>query len=139
MHKSFMSSLINCKSKYFSTDCVFQNEMLDDTYQAKFHQIKGSDSQPWAHSGHLRSVLREFFTKLEITQLCFKPAYHPYLEPSMDVFSYHQGLKNWVEVGNSGVLCPEMLLPMGFPENVSVPLLTEGQREERWLALPQRA
>lgn len=26
-----------------------------------------------------------------ITQLRFKPAYNPYTEPSMEVFSYHQG------------------------------------------------
>lgn len=102
-----------------------------------------------------------------ITQLRFKPAYNPYTEPSMEVFSYHQGqggtwycsreggcpffaqipslpsphsasqthclaqhhphpfsaptgLKKWVEVGNSGLFRPEMLLPMGLPENVSV-------------------
>lgn len=30
------------------------------------------------------------------------------------------GLKKWVEVGNSGVFRPELLLPMGLPENVSV-------------------
>jgi phenylalanyl-tRNA synthetase alpha chain len=30
------------------------------------------------------------------------------------------GLGKWVEVGNSGVFRPEMLLPMGLPENVSV-------------------
>ena len=30
------------------------------------------------------------------------------------------GLKKWVEVGNSGVFRPEMLLPMGLPPNVSV-------------------
>lgn len=32
----------------------------------------------------------------------------------------HTGLKKWVEVGNSGVFRPEMLLPMGLPEDVSV-------------------
>lgn len=31
-----------------------------------------------------------------------------------------KGLKKWVEVGNSGVFRPEMLLPMGLPEDVSV-------------------
>jgi phenylalanyl-tRNA synthetase alpha chain len=30
------------------------------------------------------------------------------------------GLKKWVEIGNSGVFRPEMLLPMGLPEDVSV-------------------
>ena len=26
----------------------------------------------------------------------------------------------WVEIGNSGIFRPEMLRPMGFPEDVSV-------------------
>lgn len=30
-------------------------------------------------------------TPTGITQLRFKPAYNPYTEPSMEVFSYHQG------------------------------------------------
>lgn len=30
------------------------------------------------------------------------------------------GLKKWVEVGNSGVFRPEMLLPMGLPKDVAV-------------------
>ena len=34
--------------------------------------------------------------------------------------SYHETLKKWVEVGNSGMFRPEMLLPMGLPEDVSV-------------------
>ncbi|CAI8034324.1 Phenylalanine--tRNA ligase alpha subunit, cytoplasmic, partial [Geodia barretti] len=28
----------------------------------------------------------------------------------MEVFSYHEGLGKWVEVGNSGMFRPEMLL-----------------------------
>ena len=34
--------------------------------------------------------------------------------------SYHEGLNKWVEVGNSGVFRPEMILPMGLPEDVAV-------------------
>lgn len=33
---------------------------------------------------------------------------------------YFKGLKKWVEIGNSGVFRPEMLLPMGLPPDVSV-------------------
>lgn len=36
------------------------------------------------------------------------------------VFSYHEGFGKWVEVGNSGMFRPEMLLPMGLPEDVRV-------------------
>jgi len=32
----------------------------------------------------------------------------------------YAGLNKWVEVGNSGVFRPEMLLPMGLPPDVSV-------------------
>uniref|UniRef100_A0A2K5UR88 Phenylalanine--tRNA ligase alpha subunit n=1 Tax=Macaca fascicularis TaxID=9541 RepID=A0A2K5UR88_MACFA len=106
--------------KYFSIDRVFRNETLDATHLAEFHQIEGVVADHGLTLGHLMGILREFFTKLGITQLRFKPAYNPYTEPSMEVFSYHQGLKKWVEVGNSGVFRPEMLLPMGLPENVSV-------------------
>ncbi|KAG8512711.1 Phenylalanine--tRNA ligase alpha subunit [Galemys pyrenaicus] len=131
--------------KYFSIDRVFRNETLDSTHLAEFHQIEGVVADHGLTLGHLMGVLREFFTKLGITQLRFKPAYNPYTEPSMEVFSYHQaytlpseltarpnvthtsysifhatGLKKWVEVGNSGLFRPEMLLPMGLPENVSV-------------------
>eukprot|EP00069_Balaena_mysticetus_P005482 bmy_04860T0 len=107
-------------AKYFSIDRVFRNETLDATHLAEFHQIEGVVADHGLTLGHLMGVLQEFFTKLGITQLRFKPTYNPYTEPSMEVFSYHQGLKKWVEVGNSGIFRPEMLLPMGLPENVSV-------------------
>ena len=47
-----------------------------------------------------------------ITKLWFKPAYNPYTEPSMEIFGYHPLLKKKVEIGNSGIFRPEMLLPM---------------------------
>uniref|UniRef100_A0A8V5GRI0 phenylalanine--tRNA ligase n=1 Tax=Melopsittacus undulatus TaxID=13146 RepID=A0A8V5GRI0_MELUD len=106
--------------KYFSIDRVFRNESLDATHLAEFHQVEGVVADRGLTLGHLMGILRQFFTKLGITQLRFKPAYNPYTEPSMEVFSYHEGLKKWVEVGNSGIFRPEMLLPMGLPENISV-------------------
>jgi phenylalanyl-tRNA synthetase alpha chain len=54
------------------------------------------------------------------TQLRFKPAYNPYTEPSMEIFGYHPDLGKWTEIGNSGMFRPEMLRPMGLPENVRV-------------------
>uniref|UniRef100_A0A8D0DDY1 phenylalanine--tRNA ligase n=1 Tax=Sander lucioperca TaxID=283035 RepID=A0A8D0DDY1_SANLU len=106
--------------KYFSIDRVFRNETLDATHLAEFHQIEGVVADYGLTLGDLIGILHQFFTKLGITKLRFKPAYNPYTEPSMEVFSYHEGLQKWVEVGNSGVFRPEMLLPMGLPEDVSV-------------------
>ena len=38
----------------------------------------------------------------------------------MEIVAYHPMLKKWVEVGNSGMFRPEMLQPMGLPEDVNV-------------------
>uniref|UniRef100_A0A3B4XU04 phenylalanine--tRNA ligase n=1 Tax=Seriola lalandi dorsalis TaxID=1841481 RepID=A0A3B4XU04_SERLL len=80
--------------KYFSIDRVFRNETLDATHLAEFHQIEGVVADYGLTLGDLMGILHQFFNKL--------------------------GLKKWVEVGNSGIFRPEMLLPMGLPEDVSV-------------------
>ncbi|KAI8787235.1 phenylalanine--tRNA ligase alpha subunit [Biomphalaria glabrata] len=106
--------------KYFSIDRVFRNENLDATHLAEFQQIEGVVADRGLTLGDLMGTINQFFCKLGITNLRFKPAYNPYTEPSMEIFSYHEGLKKWVEIGNSGVFRPEMLLPMGLPKDVSV-------------------
>lgn len=107
-------------AKYFSIDRVFRNETLDATHLAEFHQVEGLIVDHNLTLGDLIGTLYEFFKKLGISQLNFKPAYNPYTEPSMEIFCYHTGLRKWIEVGNSGVFRPEMLLPMGLPEDVNV-------------------
>jgi len=106
--------------KYFSIDRVFRNETLDATHLAEFHQIEGVIADRNLTLGDLIGVLYQFFQKLGIEKLRFKPAYNPYTEPSMEIFSYHEGLGKWVEIGNSGIFRPEMLLPMGLPDDVKV-------------------
>jgi phenylalanyl-tRNA synthetase alpha chain len=106
--------------KYFSIDRVFRNETLDATHLAEFHQIEGLIADRNIGLSHLISVLQEFYEKIGIKQIKFKPAFNPYTEPSMEIFGYHPQLKRWVEIGNSGVFRPEMLRPMGLPEDVSV-------------------
>lgn len=125
-------------SKLFSIDRVFRNETLDATHLAEFHQVEGVIAEKNLSLAHLIGIFTEFFKKLGITNLRFKPTYNPYTEPSMEIFAYHDGLKKWVEVrflkklelqmcqfvplqiGNSGMFRPEMLLPMGLPEDVNV-------------------
>jgi len=105
--------------KYFSIDRVFRNETLDATHLAEFHQIEGVVIDKNLTLGHLIGIIKEFYRRQNITNLRFKPAYNPYTEPSMEIFGYHPMLKRWVEVGNSGIFRPEMLLPMGLPEDVT--------------------
>lgn len=113
-HKTFTAQ------KYFSIDTVFRNESLDATHLAEFHQVEGVVADYGLGLSDLISVLDTFFKRLGFNKLQFKPAYNPYTEPSMEIFAYHEGLGKWIEIGNSGVFRPEMLLPMGLPEDVNV-------------------
>lgn len=106
--------------KYFSIDKVYRNETLDATHLAEFHQIEGVIADRGLTLGNLIGTLYEFFKKLGITQLRFKPAYNPYTEPSMEIFCYHNGLEKWIEIGNSGMFRPELILPMNVPPDVNV-------------------
>jgi len=106
--------------KYFSIDRVFRNETLDATHLAEFHQVEGVVADTSVTLGDLMGILREFVKKLGMDKLRFKPAFNPYTEPSMEIFGFHEGLGKWVEIGNSGVFRPEMLRPMGLPEDVNV-------------------
>uniref|UniRef100_A0A914NKF7 phenylalanine--tRNA ligase n=2 Tax=Meloidogyne TaxID=189290 RepID=A0A914NKF7_MELIC len=107
-------------TKMFSIDRVFRNETLDATHLAEFHQVEGVVAEKNLSLAHVIGLFTEFFRKCGIENLRFKPTYNPYTEPSMEIFAYHQGLKKWVEIGNSGMFRPEMLLPMGLPDNVCV-------------------
>ena len=107
-------------AKYFSIDRVFRNEALDATHLAEFHQVEGVVADVGLSLGDLVGVITEFFNRIGITQLRFKPAYNPYTEPSMEVFGYHPDLRKWTEIGNSGIFRPEMLAPMGLPPDVRV-------------------
>lgn len=107
-------------ARYFSIDRVFRNESVDATHLAEFHQIEGVIADFGLTLGGLQKFLETFFAQIGITGLRFKPAYNPYTEPSMEIFGYHQGLGKWVEIGNSGMFRPEMLLPMGLPEDLRV-------------------
>ena len=106
--------------KCFSIDRVFRNESLDATHLAEFHQVEGFVVDYGLNLGNLIGEIKEFFRRMGLEQLSFKPAYNPYTEPSMEIFAYHPGLGKRIEIGNSGIFRPEMLTPMGFPENVSV-------------------
>lgn len=107
-------------AKYFSIDRVFRNEAVDRTHLAEFHQVEGLVCDRGLTLGHLIATLREFFSRLGMKQLRFKPAFNPYTEPSMEIFGYSQELGKWMEVGNSGMFRPEMLQPMGLPADVNV-------------------
>ncbi|KAI9225869.1 MAG: tRNA synthetases class II core domain (F)-domain-containing protein [Piptocephalis tieghemiana] len=106
--------------KYFSIDRVFRNESVDATHLAEFHQVEGVVADRNTTLGDLIGFMDAFFAKMGVRNIRFKPTYNPYTEPSMEIFSYHAGLKEWVEIGNSGMFRPELTRPLGLPEDVRV-------------------
>ncbi|EMC99472.1 hypothetical protein BAUCODRAFT_29824 [Baudoinia panamericana UAMH 10762] len=104
--------------RYFSIDRVFRNETVDATHLAEFHQIEGVIADYNLTLGGLQAFLKRFFRNIGVPDLKFKPAYNPYTEPSMEVYAWHEGLGKLVEIGNSGMFRPEMLLAMGLPEDL---------------------
>ncbi|KAI1360541.1 phenylalanyl-tRNA synthetase alpha chain [Xylaria arbuscula] len=107
-------------ARYFSIDRVFRNETVDNTHLAEFHQVEGIIADYDLTLGGLMAFMDVFFGKMGITGLKYKPAYNPYTEPSMEIFSYHAGLGKIVEIGNSGMFRPEMLEAMGLPKEMRV-------------------
>ncbi|KAK1252268.1 hypothetical protein MKX08_003455 [Trichoderma sp. CBMAI-0020] len=107
-------------ARYFSIDRVFRNEAVDATHLCEFHQVEGVIADYGLTLGGLMEFFETFFHKMGLTDLKFKPAYNPYTEPSMELFSYHKGLKKLVEIGNSGMFRPEMLEAMGLPKDLRV-------------------
>jgi len=107
-------------ARYFSIDRVFRNETVDATHLAEFHQVEGVIADYGLSLGGLMEFMEIFFTKMGIEDLRFKPAYNPYTEPSMEIFSFHKGLNKLVEIGNSGMFRPEMLEAMGLPKDMRV-------------------
>ncbi|CAG8527071.1 4209_t:CDS:2, partial [Scutellospora calospora] len=77
--------------KYFSIDRVFRNETVDATHLAEFHQVEGVIADKGLTLGDLIGFINTFFNKMGVRNLRFKPAYNPYTEPSMEIFSYHEG------------------------------------------------
>jgi phenylalanyl-tRNA synthetase alpha chain len=107
-------------ARYFSIDRVFRNETVDATHLAEFHQVEGVIADYGLTLGGLIGFMQEFFKKMGVHNLRFKPAYNPYTEPSMEIFGFHPGLSKWVEIGNSGMFRPEMLESMGLPKDLRV-------------------
>ncbi|PIN99696.1 phenylalanine--tRNA ligase subunit alpha [archaeon CG10_big_fil_rev_8_21_14_0_10_43_11] len=113
--------------KYFSVDRVFRNETLDATHLNEFHQIEGFVVAKGLTLKNLCGMFKEFYQKIGVNKVKFKPTYNPYTEPSMEIFGYWESQKKWLELGNSGMFRPETLKPLG----ITVPVIAWGLALER--------
>lgn len=105
-------------SKYFCIDKVFRNETIDYTHLPEFHQAEGFIIGDDLSLADLLAFIKEFFSRLGIKKVKFKPTYNPYTEPSVEASGYQESTGRWIELINAGVFRPESLAPYGIEKTV---------------------
>ncbi|NCO84739.1 MAG: hypothetical protein COW47_02050 [Candidatus Huberarchaeum crystalense] len=106
------------KCKYFYIARIFRNEAIDATHLSEFAQVEGFVMADKLTLSHLKGFIKEFYAKLGVTKIKFKPVYNPYTEPSMQAYYYDEKLKKWDALINSGIFRPEALAPYGITKPV---------------------
>lgn len=100
--------------KYFYIAPVFRNETIDATHLAEFYQGEGFIIGNDLSLAHLMGFIKEYYAKLGVDKIKFKPTYNPYTEPSMEAHYYDSKLKKWYSLINSGIFRQETLEPLGL-------------------------
>src|SRR3989344_1132747 len=118
---------IKAPAKYFYVGRIFRNEAIDATHLPEFHQREGFIMDEGLTLRDLMGYIKEFYSKMGITKIKFKPTYNPYTEPSMEAIGWNEQLGKWVELINSGIFRPEALEPYG----INVPVIAWGLGVER--------
>ena len=106
----------------------FRRDALDWKHLPEFHQIEGVVMEEGADLAMLLGTIREFFRRMGLEKVKFRPGYFPYTEPSMEP----EGLLpdgHWVELGGSGIFRMEVTEPLGL----GAPVLAWGLGLERFV------
>ena len=114
----FYYNKLNKPCKYFYLADNFRNEAIDATHLAELGQAEGFIMGDNLTLADLMGFIREFYNKLGITKIRFKPTFNPYTEPSMEAHYYNEKLGKWYALINSGIFRPEALAPYGITKSV---------------------
>ncbi|MGV8161891.1 MAG: phenylalanine--tRNA ligase subunit alpha [Candidatus Nanoarchaeia archaeon] len=118
---------LDAPQKYFCMGRIFRNETVDATHLPEFHQIEGFIMGKGLTLRDLMGYIKEFYRRMGIVKIKFRPTYNPYTEPSMEALGYNEQLGRWIELINSGMFRPEALEPYG----IKVPVIAWGLGVER--------
>lgn len=113
-----LAELGNQDGKYFYCANVFRNEAVDTTHLAEFLQAEGFVIGDNLTLSDLMGFIKEFYARLGITKIRFKPTYNPYTEPSIEAHYYDEAKQKWYALINSGIFRPESLAPYGIQKTV---------------------
>jgi len=114
-------------AKYFCIGRIFRNETINPTHLPEFHHVEGFVMDENLTLRDLMGYIKEFYKRMGIKKIKFRPAYNPYTEPSMEAVGYSEERKEWIELINSGVFRPEALEPYG----IKTPVIAWGLGLER--------
>lgn len=130
-YRYFGEKNIRPPAKYFYIGRVFRNEATDASHLPEFHQVEGFVMDEGLTMKDLMGYIKEFYARLGVHRIRFKPTYNPYTEPSMECYGYNEETGKWVELINSGVFRPEALEPFG----IKTPVIAWGLGVERLASL----
>jgi len=104
--------------KVFTIDRVYRNERVDWRRLAEFHQVEGILVDRRATFRGLMGIIQEFYARMGLRRVRFRPSYFPYTEPSAEVDVFVERRGSWVELGGMGIFRPEVTAPLGVKEPV---------------------
>ena len=93
--------------KLFSIGRVFRNENVDYRHLADFYQTDGVIIGKDLTFANLFDTIIRLYSWLG-TEIKFKPAYFPFVEPGVELYAYSKGLKEWIEFGGAGMIRKEI-------------------------------
>jgi phenylalanyl-tRNA synthetase alpha chain len=91
---------------------------VDATHLAEFYQAEGFIIGDNLSLADLMGFVKEYYAKLGITKIKFKPTFNPYTEPSMEAHYYDPKMKKWYALINSGIFRKETLEPLGIHKTI---------------------
>jgi phenylalanyl-tRNA synthetase alpha chain len=103
--------------RFFSIGTVFRPDVIDSRHLPNFVQFDGIISEENMSFAKLLGTLKEFFERLGLKELRFKPGYFPFTEPSVEGYVKIPGI-GWIEVFGAGLFRPEVLEILGIDYDV---------------------
>ncbi len=108
----------NFPLKLFSIGSVFRNESVDYKHLAELHQVDGIIVGDNLTLANLIASLKEFYGKLGMENVKFRPSYFPFTEPSLEAYYYDEEHGDSIELLGGGIIRKEITKAMGIDKTV---------------------
>jgi len=115
------------EARIFSLGRVFRNEKLSFKHLAEFNQVEGIVVGKHITLRDLMGIQKEFYRKIGLTKVKFRPTFFPFTEPSLQSMVYNEKLGKWIVLFGMGIFRPEVTKPLG----ITKPVLAWGGGIER--------